>query len=405
MTPARTRTASRTLWFLWVFVALALVAAACGEATTTDDDTTTDDTTGDTATDDTADDDADDGMDDADSGETVELTFASFLPQTSSQGQAITWFIEELESRTNGRAQVEMFWAESLIAGVDMAEALRDGRTDIGNVTYAYTPGAFPLKTIGEIPFLSTNVPAYLAANNAMYAGNEAFRNEWEGQGIKVLSFIGIPPPITGCPEPCDTMNWFQGKAVRTSGSMTRIMDVMGADPQAFAVAEVYENVQRGLIDAYSGLILDVLAPLSLHEVGGYIVDHGVGQYASSTLAMNLTAYENLPDDIRAVVDELAAEFPEYALGVNSDIEDTSCEQILDEGGTVAIWSASETQRLVETVGDGPRQDWIAKADAEGVDGEAMLEEYLGLLERFEAEYPTAQRGMERCVEIQESRS
>lgn len=398
-------TSRSSLRLIGLVMALALVLAACGGASDdagsadAGDDAAAD--SGDDAADDAADDAGDEGDDTADppaSDEVFELTMVSFLQPTTVQGTAITWFLEELEARTDGRVQVETFWAESLIPGVEIATALGDGRADFGNVTYAYTPDAFPIKTIVEIPFLSDNMSAYLAANNAMYQQNEDFRSEWESKGIRVLSFVPVPPAVTGCPEPCTDIEWFAGKSVRTSGSTTLIFDAIGADPQAFPVPEVYEAMQRGLIDAYSGLILDVIAPLSLQEVGPNLVDMGIGQYASSTWTISLDTYNSLPADIQQIIDELAAEFPSKVIEVNDQIEDAACQTILDEGGSIYLFSDAQVDELAGVLGDRPLEQYASRVEPLGLDPQALLDEYTALLEQFEAEFPAAQSGMQRCL-------
>jgi TRAP-type transport system periplasmic protein len=390
----------RAAKLIGLLMALALVAAACGGSSDDGGAAESDET--DSA--DESDTDDADGAEpveeepQAESDEVFELTMVSFLQPTTVQGTAITWYLEELEARTDGRVQVETFWAESLIAGTEIASALGDGRADFGNVTYAYTPDAFPIKTIVEIPFLSDNMPAYLATNNAMYAQNEDFRNEWENQGIKVLSFIPVPPPVTGCPEPCTDIDWFQGKSVRTSGSTTLVFDALGADPQAFPVPEVYEAMQRGLIDAYSGLILDVIAPLSLQEVGSNLIDMGIGQYASSTWTIAMDTYNSLPSDIQQVIDDLALEFPAKVIEVNDEIEDAACQTILDAGGSIYLFDDAQVAEVAEILGDRPMEQYASRVEPLGLDPEALLDEYTELLTGFEADFPSAESGMVRCL-------
>ena len=71
---------------------------------------------------------------------------ASFLSPTTAQGQATTWWIEELEERTDGRVTVDPFWDASLLGAEEIRDGVRDGRVELGNLTYAYTPSDFPNK-------------------------------------------------------------------------------------------------------------------------------------------------------------------------------------------------------------------------------------------------------------------
>lgn len=378
----------------------ALVATACGGADdTADDDTEAAEPVGGTGT---------GSAEPADTETTVEveqleLQMASFLSPGTAQGQAITWWIEELEARTGGNVTVEVFWDASLLGAQEIRDGVRDGRAQLGNMTYAYTPSDFPLTQIVEVPFLGNNVPAQATALNQLYANNEDFRNEWEGQGIKVMSFVGIPAALTGAKEPVTTVDWFQGKTVRASGFYVKALEAIGASPAAIPVTEVYEAMQRGTIDAYGGLILDVITPLSLHEVGPHVHDAGLGHYANSTWVMALDTWESLSPELQGVIEELNAEFPQILTAAYEETEDAACTTILEAGGSVHIFSDEETQAWAEAIGDAPLGSWVELAEGAGVaDGQAMYDEFQGYFEQAAtAEFADYRSGMERCAEQQ----
>lgn len=381
-----------------------LVATGCGSGGDAADDTAGDDTgvaepAGDTGTE------AEEPTSDSTAAEVeeLELQMASFLSPGTAQGQAITWWIDELEARTGGNVTVETFWDASLLGAQEIRDGVRDGRVQLGNLTYAYTPSDFPLTQIVEVPFLGNNIPAQVAALNQLYANNETFRAEWEGQGIKVLSFVGIPAALTGAKEPVTTVDWFRGKTVRGSGFYVKALEAVGANPAAIPVTEVYEAMQRGTIDAYGGLILDVITPLSLHEVGPHVHDAGLGHYANSTWTMSLDQWESLSPELQGIIEELNGAFADQLTAAYEQTEDAACTEILDSGGSVHIFSEEETQKWADAIGDAPLADWIALAEGAGAeDGAAMYEEYKGYFdEAATTEYADYRSGMERCVEQQ----
>lgn len=339
--------------------------------------------------------------------EDVTIQMASFLSPNTSQGQAITWWINELESRTGGAVEVETFWEASLLGAQEIRDGVRDGRVQLGNMTYAYTPGDFPLTSMVEVPFLGGSVGAQAEALNQMYANNEAFRAEWEDQGIKVMSFVGIPSALTGSKEPVTSIDWFEGKTVRGSGFYVKALEAIGGVPAAIPVTDVYEAMQRGTIDAYGGLIIDVIAPTGLHEVGPYIHDAGMGHYANSTFVMSLDAWNGLSPQLQALMEELNAQFVTELVRADGTATTTACNQILDEGGEVSIFAPEETARWAEALGDAPLSDWIAKAESVGVaDGAAMYAEFQGYYEAADSVGPLAgaPSPMETCVQIQSER-
>ncbi|MBP2366187.1 TRAP transporter substrate-binding protein DctP [Pseudonocardia parietis] len=326
---------------------------------------------------------------------------ASFLSPTTAQGQTITWWVEELEKRTDGKVTVETFWDASLLGAEEIRDGVRDGRVELGNVSYAYTPSDFPLSSIVEVPFLGDNMGAQTSALNELYATDEAFRAEWEDkQGIKVMSFVGVPPALTGTKEPVTTVDWYTGKTVRASGFFVKALEAVGGNPAAIAVPETYEAMRTGTVEAYGGLILDVITPLSLHEVGGHIHDPGLGHYASSTWTMSLDTWNSLSPQVQGIIEELNAEFPNQLLRNAERTEDEACTQILDSGGSASKFDEAEIQKWKAAIGDAPMKDWIAKATAAGVaDPAAMYERFSGLYTSAQsAEYADYVPGIERCA-------
>lgn len=336
----------------------------------------------------------------------ITLDLASFYNPSTSTGAATEWWIEELEARTDGLVTVEPFWDSSLLGPTEIKDGVVDGRVDLGHFSYAYHPAEFPLSTVVEVPFLGNNLPAQSTALNELYAGNEDFRTEYEDKGIRVMSFAGSPSPLTGANEPFDSIDFLEGKTVRASGFMVQGLQAIGADPVGLGVNEVYEAMQRGTIDAYSGLILDVITPLGLHEVGPHVVDAGTGHYASVTLSMSLDTWEGLPAPVQEIIEELNAEFPEQHTAAAEETEDAACTEILESGGSVTIFPPEETERWAEALGDAPLEGYLEGAAEAGADGQEIHDTYEAAFDRAAAEdFPDYASGMERCVAQQENAS
>ena len=398
----------RGSWLAMLLVLVVAAAACAGDGGTDEEDATGAE---DAAADDgaaeeaTAADDADGGDVDTEALEEVTWDMASFLGPDTGQGRAYTRWIEEIQDRSGGAVTVNPFWNSELLGPQEIATGLRDGRIQMGNLTYAYTPSDFPLTQMVEVPFLGNNLAAQVTAMNALYEENEQFRAEWEDQGIKVLSFVPIAASLTGAEEQIDSVGWFDGRTVRASGFYVKALEAVGANPAAIPVGETYEAMQRGTVDAYGGLILDVIPSTGLHEVGPHIHDAGLGHYAITTWGMAMDVYESLSPELRTLVDEVSAEFPQWVVETTSEAEDEACQTILDEGGSVSAWSEEATAEWREAIGETPRQDWIDLATEAGTeDAEAMYDQYVSLFEEAASgEFSDYQTGVERCIAVQES--
>ena len=337
--------------------------------------------------------------------EEVEWDMAAFLAEDTGQGRAYARWMEEIQGRSGAAVTINPFWSGERLGPQDIKTGLQDGRVQLGNLSYAYTPAEFPLTQMVEVPFLGENLGAQVTAMNALYAENEEFRAEWEDQGIKVLSFVPIAPSLTGAQEQVDSIDWFEGRNVRAAGFYVKALEAVGANPAAIPVGETYEAMQRGTVDAYGGMILDVIPSTGLHEVGPHIHDAQLGHYAITTWGMAMDTYESLSDDMRALVDEVSAEFPAWVVETTTQAEDEACTIILEEGGSVSIFPEEETQRWRDAIGDGPRQAWEDLATEAGVsDAAGMYDQFVSFYEdAANGAFADYESGISRCAEVQGS--
>lgn len=384
---------------------LALAVAACGG---TVDESETVESGDDGAADSAEDDDgaADTDAGDADesdgqvdgSGEAVELLMQSYIGQGTAYGQTLTAFIEEVEE--DGHVVIEDLWDGSLVAAPEILFGLQDGRLGMGHFSNAYHPGTFPLTEVVEVPFVTDNVPAQMATMNRLYRENEAFRSEWHDQGLHILTFLGAPPSISGAREPFDSFEFYEGKRVRTSGATTAAVAAIGGEPVSLPVGEMYEGLERGTVDMFAGMILDILPQLSLHEIAPYAVDPGMGLYAVTHLNMPLEQWESLSDEAQASLTEAADRATVRLMEEFERLEDEACDVIFDSGGTVSMLGEEDVEEWAAIAFEPILDDWKNRAREAGIDDpDGFWEEYRSILAEYEEEYSDYRTGVERCVE------
>lgn len=335
-----------------------------------------------------------------DGGERITLRYAHYFGPTNAQSRAIIEWAEEIKERTSGRVEIEFYYGESLVKAADMLQGVASGRADLGYAASLYFPSQLPLAGVVEVPFMTSDPGAQAQAFYELYQENEAFRSDYEKQGVHVLTFNPIGGAIVGAKEPIDGIEWFQGKQIRAVGMIAEAMQSVGATPVALTFSEIYEGMQRGVVDAYTNANFDAIVDIRAHEVGPYIYDTGLGIYVAPATIINLSTWQSLPEDIRDIITEVSSRHVERAMPILMQVEDETCKTITEGGGIVGvlpeedvdIWRGTFTEQAVAT--------WRERAtqvhDPAVVD--EFYEQYLELLEAAEAasDYET---GIARCVE------
>jgi TRAP-type transport system periplasmic protein len=328
----------------------------------------------------------------------VRLTAQSYLGEAAALGRIAAWFYEEVESRTRGAVTFDAFWDGSLVEALGIRDAIRDGRLDVGQATHAYHPDEFPITGVTAIPFVTNNVPAQTAALTRLYHQSDAYRDEWESQGLRLISFLAVPPSVLGTVQPVSSLDDLSGMQIRGVDRFIPALEVVGANPVSLTAFEVYEALERGTVAGYTGIPLDIAGALSLHEVAPHVLDMGQGLYAGAYLAMSLRTWESLDPSVQNVIDEVAAEIPAMIGDLYAEGEGRACEAVHDADGSVAVLSEAEVQEWAELLGDTVLETWTGRVAGAGQDPDAVFATYESLLRDAEAAHDDYASGLEACA-------
>lgn len=319
-------------------------------------------------------------------GETLELRFASYIGESAPQSQTMQWWSDEVSRRTDGMVTVEHFYAQALLPATEILPGVGSGRADAGYTANAYHPAELPLTSVVEIPFLTSNAAAQALALQELYETNDAFRREWNDQGVHVLFFPALSGNILGSKEPVSGLADIEGKSIRGLGLINDALSAVGANPVAIPAPDIYESLQRGVIDGYSGFAFEVVTALNLQEVAPNIVGTGMGQYVTPAIVITKSEYDALPADARAEVDEVSAEALDRSIQLLKETETEVCTTILDGGGTVSMLPDEDISRWEDQVASQLREQWISDHAGTSVPAEEFLNTYENLVETYEAE-------------------
>ena len=334
----------------------------------------------------------------ADSGEVFELRFANFLGPQAAQILAMRWWAEQVEERTDGRVTVEFFDGGSLLAAGDTLPGIGDGRAEMGHVAHFYHPGELPLSTVSELPFMVANPQVQARVFNQLYRDSEEFRGEWEAMGVHVLHFNPSGVVILGSEDPIVTPEDLQGRQVRAVGYAARALDAVGANPQALEAPEIYESMQRGLIDSYSSFPFEVITAFQLQEVAPYVADPGLGNYLLTAAPISLSMWEAMPDDIRQILTEVSEELLDDAVwDIYADVEDAVCDAIVEAGGEVTVFTDDDVSAWQDQLGPEFLDEWLDNVATDRGSAEQFLDDYRTALD-VHSEDADFDSGVRRCA-------
>ncbi|MGB3413257.1 MAG: TRAP transporter substrate-binding protein DctP [Microbacteriaceae bacterium] len=325
----------------------------------------------------------------------INMQFSSYLGPTTPMGKGISWFISEVESRSNGAIKIEAFWEGALLAGPDTLNGVSTGLADIGYMTTSYNPAELPLTQSLSVPFVTDNVPAIQETLWNLYQNYEPYQEEWNKNNVEVLTFMGVPPSVVATKDEVPNYDSLKGRTLRATGYTAAALQIAGANAITLPVSDVYESIQRGLIEGYSSMILDTIPSLSLQEVAPIITDTGLGIYTLNTFIMNADTYNALSDGHKKIFAEVSADYQKKFLEILAGVEDEACTIVLEAGGAIHTWPASETQKWKVAVGDELLNKWKDDARGRGVDPDGFYGQFIEKLQSSSTAYES---GLSRCA-------
>ena len=379
-----------------ILAAMSILAACAGDGA--DEETSPDTSADDTEDEDSSADSDQEPPAEVDADEVVTLSLASLLTEPNPATQVVLWWADRVTELTGGQVEFEPFYAGSLLPAPEIMPGVADGRADLGHTTVAFHPAEFPLGQVVSLPFTAYDGEAQLRAFNELYREYEPFQAEFDAQGLKVLFFGSIDRALFGATEPIDSVADLEGVSIRAIGNISDTLAAAGANPVAVAPAEIYESVQRGLLDAWGAYPIEGAAELGLHEVGPIIRDPGFGLYSNMMVIVSQSTWDSWPAEVRDAMiqaaDELEDEYSRiYAIGTRA-----ACEEVIGSGAEVVAWDPSEVEAFRALIGDSITEDWIARSEDAGAPAREFLERYLELLEQFEADSSWVD-GVTACID------
>ena len=218
-------------------------------------------------------------------------------------------FADSVRAASGGRLQIKVFPAGAIVPAMETFDAVSKGVVQVGHSWPGYWKGKNEAFTaFASVPF-GLDYEGY----NIWYyeRGGDKILDELYGKfGMKGF-FCGNSGQELGLysNKRATKMADFKGLKVRTPGWYMDILTRMGVSVTPLPGGEIYLALERGVIDACEFSSPAVNLPMGFHEITKYVIEPGVHQPACQfDMFINMKAWNDLPDDLKAIVSICAKE-------------------------------------------------------------------------------------------------
>ena len=311
------------------------------------------------------------------SGDVIKLKYAFFAPASTFPAKQMETWTEELEKRTDGKVEVQLFPGGTLLAANNMYDGVKDGVADIGLSSTTYEPGRFPLLDIADMPsgYPNAEVASQVVYDLVNEYPPEAFKD------FKIITAFATEPAHIQTVKPVRYLEDLKGMQVRISGSLTPILKKLGASPVGMAMSEVPESLQTGIIDG-SISSREVLLDLKLAETVKYTTDYPLA-INTFVAVMNKEVWESLPADVQKAIDDLGSEMAVFTgKYMDNHVQEALKWSQEEEGLEIISLSKEEKARWDELIK--PLQDdYVKELEGKGLPAKEYQIKLYELIEKY----------------------
>ncbi len=278
----------------------------------------------------------------------IKLTYALFMPETSAISKKNTEFAREIEKRTNGRVQIQVFQSGSLLGGPAMYQGVRNGIADMGHCMDSYNPGNFPFTQITNSP---TAAQSGWVVSNAFHDFLTKYQpKEWNDVHLLTVCGSGFGISIVGTGKvPVRTLDDLKGKSLRTN--FADVTTALGATVKDVPMAEIYDSISKGVLDGIQ-TSTEPLKNWRLADVTKYITLFFGPVMPANVIynVMNKNRWNSLPPDIQKIITDVCREYNgKFGLTWDEQLV-AGLEYAKSVGDTIYVLPKEETARWTAAI-------------------------------------------------------
>jgi TRAP-type C4-dicarboxylate transport system substrate-binding protein len=313
----------------------------------------------------------------------VTLTYSSWVPPTHHLTLWQTAWTQQVEKATSGRVKFQSL-PKAPASPPGTFDAVRDGLVDLSYVTASYTPARHILPLMAELPGAGPTAEVNSVAFSRIHW--KYFQKIGEYKGVHLLGVFTHGPGQMFTKKPIMSLADFKGLKIRTGGGIAeKVANALGGSAFFKPAPESYELMSSGVADGVF-FPFESITSFKLDKVVGQATVFPGGLYSSAFgFFMNEDKWNKIPKQDQAIIDKYSYEYAARSNGQSWDRADQVGIASLKAAGAKIV-DASPAMQAEAKKRSGPIiEEWIKAANAKGVDGRKVLNEFHAELKKVAA--------------------
>jgi TRAP-type C4-dicarboxylate transport system substrate-binding protein len=278
-------------------------------------------------------------------------------------------WVKQVEDATKGRVKIDVFYAQTLVKGVDIWNAVKSGVTDIGWCFHGYWRDMTPLSEVITLPSLPYRTAEKMSEVLwKLYEKYPEIQREYKDVHLLML-WTSHPYILISSKKQIKTLEDIKGMKIRVAGGPpTDQMKALGAIPVLVPMPDTYLALDKGVIDGMAAPWEAILGQ-RLYEIVKYYTIVPLSAVFFS-MAMNKEKWENLPEDIQEAITSVSGLEGSKFWGKNYfDTVEAAFIETVKKGNYPMIRynvPPEEVERWRKVSGEPIWKEWVKKMEGKG---------------------------------------
>ncbi|CUH40504.1 Extracytoplasmic solute receptor protein YiaO [Jannaschia seosinensis] len=313
------------------------------------------------------------------------LYFGEAGPNRGARADAINFFTGQVEELSGGDLSFDTQWGGALFKAGAARSALADGVADAGTIIAVYFPQEMAAYGIADLPINNPDPWVGMKATDDLMRSNAQIQQDLANQNLVYIGTFTTSAVHIGCVgATINSVDDIAGLKVRGVGAYGQAFADQGANLVSMSIYDAYQGLDSGLIDCSQGYSY-VVPALQWQEVIDSYTLLDWGQVGALGVFMNKDIFDSLTQEQQDVLMEAGRRIPDELGRILATENEAAVQMMRDKGIEVVELPEAERAKLVEA-GSTYVESWKDTVSGMGMDGEAMLTEYRGLIDEYTQE-------------------
>lgn len=303
-------------------------------------------------------------------------------PNRGVRSKAVNYLSEQIEQRTGGEVRIENNWGGALFKVTAALDSLGTGVADMGVMVGSYAQSELPELALGGMPMQESHHWVMMRAMHELMTTNEKVQQRLDEKNLVYVNVYGLPPNLLACKgDGIDAVDQVKGTKVSSTGSSSLIFKELGGNMVKMPVYEVYQSMETGLIDCTVTFSYFAVAT-KLNELVDTITPMAYSPVTVLATFINKDTFDSLKPEHQKIIKELGSEMIDH-YGEQLDKADVAAMDTMKAALNFKSFNDAD-YKAMDVAAKPIFDDWLKDARANGLQGEAMISELSGLIDKWQ---------------------